>query len=146
MPARAIYAQALGMALEHRLTSFLQVIRNGLAEIDFRRGDLSRALASFTRLALGAQAAEFPEHYLFAMLYIAEIHARRGALVEMAAALDAVRGPSTPFRSSPAFEELFTCLDQGDLESGLIAHVRDYLDGLSSGSSLAYESFRKTGS
>jgi tetratricopeptide (TPR) repeat protein len=142
--ARAAYARALSVALKNRLEYSLHVIRNGLAEIDFRRGDLNRALTSFRRLAARALQAGYREDYAFAQLYVAECLGRLGRITEMASivkSLQRERGHS-PFDGSPAFEDLFSCLDQGELDADLIAYVREYLEEASEGRRIPYTPFR----
>lgn len=142
--ARAAYARALATALRKGLDYSVQVIRNGLAEIDFRRGDLSRALASFRRLAIRAHEAGYLEDYAFAQLYAAECLGRLGRTMEMRATLRLLKSERglTPFDQSVAFDELFTCLDQGELDAGLVAHVREYLEARASGDPTAYRPLR----
>ena len=63
----------------------------------------------------------------------------------MRAAVEELRRERLPFDRSPAFEELFTCLDRGDLDARLIAHVREYLDAAGEPgerSALPYRSIR----
>lgn len=126
--ARTSYARALALARREGLAYSIHVIRNGLAEIDFRRGHLARAFDSFRELAREAREGGFSDDYLFAQLYVAECLARLGREPEMRAAVEELRRERLPFDASPAFEELFTCLDRGDLDARLIAHVREYLD------------------
>jgi len=142
--ARSTYARALRSALRFRVDYGVQVIRNGLAEIDFKRGDLNRALTSFRRLATRALEAGYLEDFAFAQLYVAECLGRLGREAEMRAtirALQAERGVSR-FGASPAFDELFTCLDQGELDAGLVAYVREYLEGHASGDTAPYQPLR----
>jgi tetratricopeptide (TPR) repeat protein len=142
--ARAAYARALQSALRFRIDYAVQVIRNGLAEIDFKRGDLARALTSFRRLAARAKEAGYSEDYAFAQLYVAECLGRLGREPEMRSTLLALqhdRG-SNAFSASPAFDELFTCLDRGELDAGLVAHVREYLEACAAGESAPYRPLR----
>jgi tetratricopeptide (TPR) repeat protein len=142
--ARAAFARALQSALKFHIDYAVQVIRNGLAEIDFKRGDLGRALTSFRRLAVRAREAGYSEDYSFAQLYVAECLGRLGRDVEMRSTLltlQSERGFS-PFGASPALDELFTCLDQGELDAGLVAHVREYLEACVSGETTPYKPLR----
>jgi hypothetical protein len=81
------------------------------------------------------------EDWLFAQLYVAECLGALGRREEMRAAIRDVRHQRQPF-GAPAFEELFTCLDRGDLDQNLIAHVREYLDGASQPGAAEYRPLR----
>ena len=60
------------MALKRDMKAVVQVIRNGLAEMDFRRGRYERALSAFSDLWKEAVRAGFDNEAVFAHLYVAE--------------------------------------------------------------------------
>ena len=65
----------------------------------------------------------------------------------MAAEVEALRRErqANSFAPSPAFGELFVCLDQGMLDADLIAHVREYLQDEENGVKRAYRPLRLVG-
>ena len=65
----------------------------------------------------------------------------------MATEVEALRRErqESPFAPSPAFGELFMCLDQGMLDADLIAHVREYLQDEESGVKRPYRPLRLVG-
>ncbi len=89
--ARATYARALNMALKRDMKAFVQIIRNGLAEMDFRRGRYERALSAFSDLWKEAVRAGFDNEAVFAHLYVAECLGRLGRDAEMAESILTLR-------------------------------------------------------
>jgi len=142
--ARASYARALNLALKQRSHSLLHQVRNGLAEMDFRRGRYVRALAGFSELWKDAVRAGFENEAIFAHLYVAECLGRLEREAEMAESIHTLREAQkpNPFAPSPAMEELFACLDQGTLDADLVGHVREFLQAESSGESRPYRRLR----
>ena len=142
--ARASFARALNLARKLELHSFIHSIRNGLAELDFRRGNFGRALQAFQELGREAVARSWHMEELFANLYIAECLGRLNRDEEMAETIVAVRANrrANPFAPSPAMEELFSCLDQGILDADLVAHVRSYLQDEANGVQRSYRNLR----
>jgi tetratricopeptide (TPR) repeat protein len=142
--ARAYFARALGLARKLEARAVVQNIRNGLAELDFRRGHYDRALRAFGDLATEAATAGWEMEELFAQLYVAECLGRLGRQQEMVEEIVAVRigRRANPFAPSPAMEELFDCLDLGMLDADLVAHVRGYLQDEANGSPKAYQPLR----
>lgn len=144
--AKAAFARALVHARRKHLTTTVHRVRNGLAELAFLQGDYAASASAFSKLAAQAEARGWNEDRLFAELYVAESLARLGRFGEMQALVLAIRRRERgPFGVSPAFEELFTCLDRGDLDSGVIAHVREFLEAQASGSSKPYQPLRQAG-
>ena len=145
--ARATYAKALTLALRNELTSHLRFVRTGLAELDFLRGQYSRALRAFREIAAESAANGSATDVLFARLYVAECLGRTGQFDAMSAEIDALRHDrkQTVFSPSPALGELFVCLDQGTLDADLVAHVREYMQDEDSGIERAYQPLRLVG-
>lgn len=127
--ARATYAEALRLARAHSLHSLTHHIQLGLAEIDFLDGRYDRALAAYERLTVQARERGYQEQVRFALLYTAECLARLGQSLAAVAALGELRREmqTHPFQSV-ALEDLFVCLDKGDIDAGLIEAVRDHLE------------------
>lgn len=140
--ARATYAQALAISQKHGFTVLTFAIRLGLAEIDFLRERYERALESYGKLAPEAEKLGLGEQALFASLYEAECQARLGKTAALAASLSRLRETVRPNAfQEPALAELFRCLDAGDLDAGLIEHVREAL----SDTSRPYLAYRRAG-
>jgi tetratricopeptide (TPR) repeat protein len=133
--ARATYARALNMALKSKMKAFVQVIRDGLAEMDFRRGRYERALAAFSDLWKEAVRAGFDNEAVLAHLYVAECLGRLGREADMADSIRTLREAQkpNPFAPSPAIEELFACNDQGAIDADLVRNVREHLEREQSG-------------
>jgi len=142
--ARATFARALNMALKSNMKAVVQIIRNGLAEMDFRRGRFERALSAFSELWKDAVRAGFENDAVFAHLYVAECLGRLGRAADMAESILTLRESRAPnpFAPSPAMEELFACLDQGSLDADLVGHVRGFLQAESSGEARPYRRLR----
>jgi tetratricopeptide (TPR) repeat protein len=145
--ARAVYAKALNIALRKEFSSPLRYIRTGLAELDFLRGQYSRALRAFREIAAESATNGAPTDVLFARLYVAECLGRTGQIDAMAAEIDALRHDrkQTVFSPSPALGELFVCLDQGTIDADLVAHVRDYMQDEENGVERTYQPLRLVG-
>jgi tetratricopeptide (TPR) repeat protein len=145
--ARASYAKALNIALRHDYTSHLRYIRAGLAELDFLRGQFSRALRAFREIAAESATNGSPADVLFARLYVAECLGRTGRHAAMEAEIEALRHDrkQTAFSPSPALGELFVCLDQGTIDADLVAHVREYLEAAENGVERTYQPLRLVG-
>ncbi len=128
--ARIAYARALKLTVPLRLYELTQSIRNGLAETEFRRGRFERALTQYSKLAEDARRAGLPGQYLRAILYVAECLGELSRRKDMERIIDRLRGDElvSRFGRSPAFEELFAVLSKGELEAGLIAHVRGFFE------------------
>jgi tetratricopeptide (TPR) repeat protein len=142
--ARAALAKSMNLCLRFGFRSHLLFVRNGLAELDVHRGQFKRALRAFGEIV---EEVTSPSDVSFARLYIAECHARLGSLSLMASEIELLRRErqENPFAPSPAFGELFVCLDQGMLDADLIAHVREYLQDEESGVKRPYRSARRAG-
>lgn len=144
--ARAAFARGLAHARRKHLSTTVHRIRNGLAELAFLEGDFATAANSFSKLAAQAEARGWAEDRLFAELYVAESLAHLGRVAEMESRILAIRKREwSPFGAAPAFEELFTCLDRGDLDSGVIRHVREFLEARAGGSAKPYQPLRQVG-
>jgi tetratricopeptide (TPR) repeat protein len=145
--ARAAYARALGLVRKHAFSAQLHIVRNGLAELDFRRGQYQRALNAFSVLARDAEKAGYDVDVVFARLYVAECLGRLGFVERMADEVTSLRQDKKahPFAASPAMEELFSCLDQGALDADLVGHVRRYLEDTENGIQRPYRRLRLVG-
>jgi tetratricopeptide (TPR) repeat protein len=143
--ARASYARAMTLALRTGSTAQLRFIRTGLAELDFLRGQHTRALRAFREIAAESAANGSPTDVLFAKLYVAECLGRTGQISAMEAEVEALRHDrkQTVFSPSPALGELFVCLDQGTIDADLVAHVREYLQDEKRGVKRTYRSLRR---
>jgi tetratricopeptide (TPR) repeat protein len=145
--ARAGFARALRLAHTHGFTSIAFFVRNGLAELDFRRARYKQALRAFAEIAREAAATGSPMEVLFARLHVAECLGHLGDLNAMAAEIDGIRRErqANRFAPSPALGELFVCLDQDTIDADLIAHVRVYLQDEENGVKRAYRPLRLVG-
>lgn len=142
--ARAALAKSMNLCLRFGFRSHLLFVRNGLAELDVHRGQFKRALRAFGEIV---KEVTSPSDVAFARLYIAECHARLGSLGPMASEIEVLRREhqENPFAPSPAFGELFVCLDQGMLDADLIAHVREYLQDEENGVTRPYRPAHRAG-
>ena len=75
--SRATYAKALTIALRNDFAAQFLYIRTGLAELDFLRGQYTRALRAFREVAANSAASGSETDGLFARLYVAECLGRR---------------------------------------------------------------------
>ena len=142
--ARAALAKSLNLCLRFGFRSHLLFVRNCLAQLDVHRGQFKRALRAFGEIL---REVTSPIDVAFARLYVAECHARLGSYGPMAAEIEALRRErqASPFSPSPAFGELFVCLDQGMLDADLVAHVREYLQAEENGVKRTYRALRLVG-
>ena len=142
--ARAVLAKSLNLCRRFGFRSHLMFVRNGLAELDVHRGQFKRALRAFGEIV---KEVSSPIDIAFAHLYVAECHARLGSYGPMATEIETLRRErqANSFAPSPAFGELFVCLDQGMLDADLIAHVREYLQDEENGVKRAYRPLRLAG-
>jgi tetratricopeptide (TPR) repeat protein len=123
--ARAGFARALNLARKHGFTSIVFFVRNGLAELDFRRERYQQALRAFAEIAREAATTGSPMEVLFARLHVAECLGHLGDLNAMAAEVDGI--------------------DQGTIDADLVAHVREYLQDEENGVKRAYTPLRLVG-
>ena len=77
-----------------------------------------------------ADASGYVEDSLCARLYVAECLGRLGHEEQMAEAVEELRrrDGASPWGEAEALGELFACFDRGDLDAGLIEHVRTYVE------------------
>ncbi|MEO6326322.1 MAG: hypothetical protein ABIT01_15115 [Thermoanaerobaculia bacterium] len=144
------YSAASSHTTQHDLAYYRHQVRTGLAELEFLKGDLVQALHAFGSVSAEARVHGYEENITFSALYLAECHARLGQEDAMAATIESLRAEwprrrsRNPFQGadSPAIEELFACLDRGDLDAGLIRHVRLYLETDGDRAGIAYRSYR----
>ena len=101
--ARVAYARALNIALKRNMKALVQVIRDGLAEMDFRRGTLrARPFRVSPTLWKDAIRAGFENEAVFAHLYVAECLGRLGRDAEMAESIDASARPEAELLLRPS--------------------------------------------
>lgn len=133
--ARAVFAQALADARRHDLGYLVFGVRICLAELDLLRGETARALAAFDTLASEADRMNLEEDRVFTRLYAAECLGRLSRTDELLGRLRELRHFVTveTLAGAPAWEELASRLDRGDVEEGLLDHVRACLGVLSGG-------------
>ncbi len=133
--SRAVFAQALADARRHDLGNLVFAVRIGLAELDLLRGETTRALAAFDTLAAEADRMNLEEDRVFTRLYAAECLGRLSRTHELLRRLEELRSFVTveTLAGVPAWEELASCLDRGDIEKGLLDRVRACLGVLSGG-------------
>jgi hypothetical protein len=133
--SRAVFARALADARRHDLGKLVFGVRIGLAELDLWRGETERALAAFDTLAVEADRMNLEEDRVFTRLYAAECLGRLSRTDELLRRLRELRSFVTvaTLAGVPAWEELASCLDRGDVEKGLVDHVRACLGVLSGG-------------
>jgi tetratricopeptide (TPR) repeat protein len=133
--SRAVFAQALLDARRHDLGNLVFGVRIGLAELDLLRGEPLRALAAFDTLAAEADRLNLEEDRVVTRLYAAECLGRLSRTDELLRRLRELRSLVTveTLAGAPAWEELASCLDRGDVEVGLVDHVRECLGALSGG-------------
>jgi tetratricopeptide (TPR) repeat protein len=131
--ARSHYARALALARRHELGYLAFGVRSCLAEMDLMRGDAARALAAFDTLIAEADRLNLEEDRVVNRLYAAECLGRLSRTDEMLRRLKELRHFVTvqTLAGTPAWQELASCLDRGDVEDGLVDHVRACLGVLS---------------
>lgn len=143
--SRSVFAQALADARRHDLTYLVFGIRLGLAEIDFLRGEMARALAAYDALAAEADERQLEEDSVFARLHAAECLGRMSRNDEMVSRLRELRSFVTvaTLAGVPAWAELAAHLDRGDIEDGLLDRVQACLGALSGGIHVSARSQRR---
>lgn len=140
--ARSTQVEALELSMRHGLTGRARDVRVNLAQLDFLTQNYQRALASFTGLVAAAEDAGMPHQAAYCRLYLAETYGILGRRDEMVAALEPVRELASAIGPNPGIEELFYCLDRGDLDVAVVSHVRRYVDQLSRGRDVEYRRLR----
>jgi tetratricopeptide (TPR) repeat protein len=129
------FAQALQVARRHHLDALVFGVRQNLAELEMLRGDLERALASYRAVAADADRLGLEEDQVVTRLAAAECLGRLGRTGEMIGALREIGRlvAVTDLAGSPAWAEIASRLDPGDVDVGLVSevrrHVEDTLDG-----------------
>ncbi|MEO8585718.1 MAG: hypothetical protein ABI584_06135 [Acidobacteriota bacterium] len=139
------FAQALQVARRHRLDALVFGVRLNLAELDLLRGDLERALASYRAVAAKADGLGLEEDQVVTRLGAAECLGRLGRTGEM---MDALREIGrivavTDLAGNPAWIELASRLDPGDVEVGLVSEVREHLAAARDGFVLPFRAARR---
>jgi ATP/maltotriose-dependent transcriptional regulator MalT len=136
--ARAAFAQALADARRHDLGNLVYGVRIGLAELDLWRGETARALIAFDTLIAEADRMNLEEDKVFTRLYAAECLGRLFRTDELLERLRELRSFVTvqTLAGTPAWEDLASRLDRGDVEKGLVDCVQACLAALSGGTGL----------
>ncbi len=139
------YAQALQVARRRRLDGLVFGVRQNLAELDLLRGDFEKALASHRALASEADRLGLDEDRVVTRLGAAESLGRLGRTAEMMAALREVGRlvAVTDLAGNPAWTELASRLDPGDVDAGLVSEVRRHLEAARDGFVLAFRAARR---
>ncbi|HEV8268303.1 MAG TPA: tetratricopeptide repeat protein [Thermoanaerobaculia bacterium] len=145
--ARIAYARALKAARKLGASLIQHRIRFGLAEIDARRGVYARALRSFLDLAGAARESGLGGDELIERLYAAECLGRLGRLQEMTGfVLELQREAKAGlFGMSEALDDLFCCMQQGEMDAGDVEHVRRFVQDQEMGLVRPYERLRLVG-
>ncbi|HEY3350544.1 MAG TPA: hypothetical protein VGM13_12275 [Thermoanaerobaculia bacterium] len=143
--ARQGFAQALQIARRHHLDALVFGVRQNLAELDLLRGDLEGALASYRAVAEEADRLGLDEDRIVTRLAAAECLGRLGRTVEMIAGLREIGRlvDVTDLRGNPAWCELASRLDPGDVNSGLVAEVRRHLEDALDGYVLPFRAAKR---
>ena len=133
--ARSHYARALALARRHDLGYLAFGVRSCLAELDLLRGETERALAAFDALIAEADRLNLEEERVITRLYAAECLGRLSRPDELLERLKELRPFVTvqTLAGTPAWQELASRLDRGDVEDGLVDHVRACLGALPGG-------------
>lgn len=137
--------QALELARRHRLDALVFGVHQNLAELDLLRGDLERALASYRIVAAEADQLGLEEDQVVTRLGAAECLGRLGRIGEM---MDALREVGrlvavTDLAGNPAWVELASRLDPGDVDVGLVSQVREHLEAARDGFVLPFRAARR---
>jgi tetratricopeptide (TPR) repeat protein len=140
--AKASYAKALIIARRLNMAVSLLIIRYGLASIELQKGNVTRALETFERLA--ADADGNAQRVLSANLRVAECLGRAGRDAEMLERLEELRTSAdmASVESDPALRELFAYVDGRSVSSDLLAHVARFTEARERGVRAAYKPFR----
>jgi tetratricopeptide (TPR) repeat protein len=127
--AKQGFAQALQAARRHHLDALVFGVRQNLAELEMLRGDFEKALASFRAVAEEADRMGLEEDQVVTRLAAAECLGRLGRTDEMIAALRGIGRlvDVADLRGNPAWSELASRLDPGDVDVGLVSEVRRHL-------------------
>ena len=139
------FAQALQAARRHHLDALVFGVRQNLAELEMLRGDFAKALASFRAVAEDADRLGLEEDQVLTRLAAAECLGRLGRTDEMIAALRAIGRlvAVTDLRGSPAWSELASRLDPGDVDVGLVSEVRRHVEGELDGFALPFRAAKR---
>jgi tetratricopeptide (TPR) repeat protein len=139
------FAQALRVARRHRLDALVFGVRQGLADLEFLRGDYDRALAGFGMVAAEADRLGLEEDKVVTRLGAAECLGRLGRTDEMMSALREIGRlvAVTDLAGNPAWTELAARLDPGDVDLGLVSEVREHLAAARDGFVLPFRAARR---
>jgi tetratricopeptide (TPR) repeat protein len=142
--AKATYARALMHARRFQMNHPLLTIRFGLASIELLKGNVTRALGGFERMAQDAAKMGFDEQVLGAQLRIAECLSRLGRGGEVERRVEEIRQSAfkVSLSNDLAFRELFESIDEDRASSEMIAYIADYFEGRNRGVRTPYKPFR----
>ena len=143
--ARQGFAQALQVARRHHLDALVFGVRQNLAELDLLRGDLEGALASYCAVAEEADRLGLDEDRIVTRLAAAECLGRLGRTDDMIAGLREIGRlvDVTDLRGNPAWSEIASRLDPGDVDAGLVAEVRRHLEAALDGYVLPFRAAKR---
>ena len=139
------FAHALQVARRNRLDALVFGVRQGLADLEFLRGDYGRALAGFGVVAAEADRLGLEEDKVVTRLGAAECLGRLGRTGEMMNALREIGRlvAVTDLAGNPAWGELAARLDPGDVDVGLVSEVREHLEAARDGFVLPFRAARR---
>lgn len=143
--ARQSLAQALQLTRRQDMEYLAFGVRQGLADLEFLRGDLEKALVSYWALADEADKQGLEEDQIFERLCAAECLGRLGRRSEMLSTLRDLgrRVAVTDLSGNPAWAELATRIDPGDVDLGLVSRVREHLSAAREGFVLPFLTARR---
>lgn len=143
--ARQSLAQALQLTRRQDMEYLAFGVRQGLADLEFLRGDLEKALVSYGALADEADKQGFEEDQIFERLCAAECLGRLGRHSEMLKALRDLgrRVAVTDLAGNAAWVELAARIDPGDVDLGLVSRVREHLSAAREGFVLPFHAERR---
>lgn len=138
--ARVAFQEALELAVRSGASNVTLSARMNLAELAHLEGQHVEAASSFRKLADSVGRYGNNEKRNYCLLYAAECLAAAGRTKDVDSLVDEVRrlNAQTP---DPALADLFACLDAGDVEVGVIQHVRRYVERRDGGVEEPYRAF-----
>lgn len=138
-------ARALEVANRHRLDAIAFGVRQNLAELHLLSGELESALTAFRAVAAEADQLGLEEDQVVTRLGVAECLGRLGRIGEMTDVLRRVGRlvAVTDLAGNPAWTELDSRLDPGDINIGLVSDVREHLEAARDGFVLPFRAARR---
>jgi tetratricopeptide (TPR) repeat protein len=139
------YAQSLQVARHHRMDALVFGVRQNLAELEMLRGEHESALASYRAVVQEADRLGLEEDQIVTRFAVAECLGRLGRTDEMIASLRETGRlvAVTDLRGNPAWNELTSRLDPGDVDVGLVSEVRRHLEAALDGYALPFRASKR---